>query len=316
MSDTNTALASLMSGDAHIVTDFVLMYEQGAILEREWGPTRGGTVLLSPVLYRNSLFQFRPEMAASPAFFDVRVRRALTHAIDKQAINDALIGGKAILTDGLLSPLSDYYPAIAPTVVKYPYDVRRAQQLLEEAGLQRSGEDMYVAPDRSPIRLEIRVIANPTQEAENAIIVDGYRRLGIDAVGIVFPVSQLRDAQAVATFSGLHTTGATGFHRDMARFTTAQVRRPETRWQGNNSGGWSNAELDRLWDAYNNTLDRNERITQLAQMEHILSDQLPMIPHYYTPIVTAHVAALTGPTARTSRDAVEVVHLWKWEWRS
>jgi len=43
---------------------------------------------------------------------------------------------------------------------------------------------------------------------------------------------------------------------------------------------------------------------------------VPAIAHYYTPIVTAHMSALTGPVGRTSRDAVEVVQLYKWAWRS
>jgi peptide/nickel transport system substrate-binding protein len=315
MADTNTALANLLSGDAHIAIDFVLMFEQGAILMKEWG-NAGGTVLLSPVLYRNSLFQFRPEMATSPALLDVRVRRALVHGFDKHAVNDALIGGQAILTDGLLSPLSDYFPAIEPSITKYPYDLRRSQQLFEEAGLPKGADGFYLGPDRQPFRLDIRVIANPTQEAGNAIMVDGYRRLGVDAAGVVFPVSQLRDGQAVATFSGLHTTGGSGFERDMGRYSSAQVRKPENRWQGTNSGGFTNAAFDRLWETYNTTLDRTERVQQLAQMERIITEELPAISHYYTPIVTAHIAALTGPIARTSRDAVEVVRLHEWSWRS
>jgi ABC-type transport system substrate-binding protein len=315
MGDTNTALANLLSGDAHIAIDFVLMYEQGAILQREWAPSQGGTVLLSPILYRNSLFQFRPEMMATPAMLDVRFRRALVHAFDKQAVNDALIGGHAILVEGLLSPLSDYWPAIEPHILKHAYDTRRAQQLLDEVGLQRGADGFYLGPDRQPFRFEIRVIANPTQESENAIMVEGYRRLGIDAAGLVFPVAQLRDGQAVATFSGLHTTGGSGFERDMGRWSSAAVRRPENRWQGTNSGGYTNAAFDRLWESYNQTLDRSERIQQLAQMERIITEELPAIPHYYTPIVTAHVAALTGPVARTSRDAVEVVRLHEWAWR-
>jgi ABC-type transport system substrate-binding protein len=102
----------------------------------------------------------------------------------------------------------------------------------------------------------------------------------------------------------------------MGRFSSALIRRPESRWQGTNSGGWSNAEYDRLWDAYNSTLDRAERIQQLAQMEKIYTEELPSIPHYYTPIVAAHVAALTGPVTRATRDCVEAVHIHRWEWRS
>ncbi len=316
VSDANTAVASLLSGEAHIAIDYLLMYEQGAILEREWSGRGGGTVLFSPILYRNSLFQFRPEMAATPALMDVRFRRALSHAVDMGAINEALVGGKAVLTPSLLSPQSPDYPAIEGMITKYPHDVRRAQQLLDQVGLAKGNDGFYVNPNGDPFTFEVRFITNPTQESENAIIVESFRRLGVNAVSTVIPPAQLRDGLAVATFSGIHTTGAAGWERDMGRFSSSQVRRLETRWQGTNSGGWSNAEYDRLWDVYNTTLERTERVRQLAQMEKIFTEELPAIPHYYTPIVAAHVAALSGPVTRASRDCVEPVHIHLWEWRS
>jgi peptide/nickel transport system substrate-binding protein len=317
MSDANTAVASLLSGEAHIAIDYLLMYEQGAVLEREWAARGGGgAVLFSPLLYRNGLFQFRQEMAATPAIQDVRFRRALTHAVDMVTIIDVLLGGKAILTHSLLSPRLDYYPTIERVITKYPYDTRRAQQLLDEVGLPKGSDGFYVNPNGEPFRFEVRFITNPTQESENAIIVEAFRRLGISAVSTVIPPAQLRDGLAVATYSGIHTTGAAGWERGMAAYSTSQVRRPETRWQGSNSGGWSNPEFDRLWDAYNTTLDRSERIQQLAQMEKIFTEELPAIPHYYTPVVAAHAAALKGPVTRATRDCVEPVHIHLWEWRS
>ena len=50
-------------------------------------------------------------------------------------------------------------------------------------------------------------------------------------------------------------------------------------------------------------------------MEKILSEEASAIPHYYSPVVTAHVAALRGPVARATRYAVELVHIHKWEWQ-
>lgn len=320
VSDANTAVANLLSGEAHIAIDFLLMYEQGITLEREWS-TRGGggTVLYSPILYRNSLFQFRPEMAPTSAVLNVRFRRALAHAVDRRTIIDVILGGKGIFTDSMLAPAgpsADYYPTIERVITKYPYDLRRAQQLLDELGLPKGGDGFYTNPTGEPFKFEVRYITNPTQEAENNILVEGFRKVGLNAFSSVITPAQLRDGLAMATFAGIHTTGAAGWERDMGRFSSSQVRRPESRWQGTNSGGWSNAEYDRLWDAYNSTLDRAERIQQIAQMEKIFTEELPAIPHYYTPVVAAHVAALSGPVTRATRDCIEAVHIHRWEWRS
>jgi peptide/nickel transport system substrate-binding protein len=315
MADPNAALARLLSGDAHIAIDAFLMYEQGAILEREWRPRNGGTVLYSPILYRNSHIMLRPEMVSTRALLDVRVRRALVHAMDKHGVNEALMGGTAIVTDSLLSPLADYYPAVDRAIMRYPYDLRRSQQLLEEAGLTRGGDGFYLDPGGESFRLDVRTLANPQHESENAIIVESFRRVGLNAAGVVFPIAQLRDGQAVSTFSGLHSTGASGGERDMGRYASEAIPRPENRWQGNNRGAWSNPQYDALYEAYNSTLERPRQIEQLVEMERIFTTELPAIPHFYSPIVTPHVAALTGPVARTTRDAVETVHVYRWEWQ-
>jgi peptide/nickel transport system substrate-binding protein len=315
MADPNTALARLLSGDAHIAIDAFLMYEQGAILQREWAPRNGGTVLYSPILYRNSHIMLRPEMVSTRALLDVRVRRALAHAVDKHGVNEALMGGTAIVTDSLLSPLADYYPAVDRAIMKYPYDLRRSQQLLEEAGLTRGGDGFYLDPSGEAFRLDVRTLANPQHESENAIIVESFRRVGLNAAGVVFPIAQLRDGQAVSTFSGLHSTGASGGDRDMGRYSSEAIPKPENRWQGNNRGAWSNPQYDALYETYNSTLERSRQIEQLVEMERIFTTELPAIPHFYSPIVTPHVAALKGPVARTTRDAVETVHVHRWEWQ-
>ncbi|MPZ13237.1 MAG: hypothetical protein GEU73_02215 [Chloroflexi bacterium] len=316
MADANSAVASLLSGEAHVALDYLVMYDQAATLQQQWGPTNGGTVLFSPLLYRLGVVQFRPELMATPAILDVRFRQALAHGMDKGTINDALFGGQAIVTDGLLSPRSDYYAAIEPAITKYPYDARRAQQLLEEMGLPRQPDGLYLGLDGQPFSFEVMVLQNPSQESENAIIVEGYQRIGMNAVGRILPVAQFADGQARASYTGMLTTGAAGFEPDLSRFTPARISRPETRWQGTNYGAWLSEAYDRLWDAYNVSLDRSEQIQVMAQMERILSEELPQIPMFYTPLVTPYVDALVGPALRTSRVADNMGRIHEWYWRS
>lgn len=63
---------------------------------------------------------------------DVRVRQALSYAVDKEGIAKALFGGFARVDDGqFLSPTwFGYNKALRP----YPYDPDRARQLLKQAG--------------------------------------------------------------------------------------------------------------------------------------------------------------------------------------
>lgn len=64
-------------------------------------------------------------------FDDPLVRKAVAHAIDRQAIVEALLGGTGELAQNLLPPVVWSY---TEDVEQYPYDPERAQELLAEAG--------------------------------------------------------------------------------------------------------------------------------------------------------------------------------------
>lgn len=65
---------------------------------------------------------------------DVRVRQALLHGLDRQAICDTLLAGQCIVTDQPFPPGYFAYNEDMPQVL-YPYDPEKARTLLEEAGV-------------------------------------------------------------------------------------------------------------------------------------------------------------------------------------
>jgi peptide/nickel transport system substrate-binding protein len=98
--------------------------------------------------------------------------------------------------------------------------------------------------------------------------------------------------------------------------TSAQVPRPENRWTGENRNGWSDPSYDRLFDAFSQSLERNERVRLTAEMERMYTENVPSIPHYYAPNVTAHSGNLKGPVARQTPDAdTAVLRVHEWEWK-
>jgi peptide/nickel transport system substrate-binding protein len=307
--DPNAALAALLSGEAHIMIDNMLGTEDVPVVKNA-----GFALLVSPVGFRVVQYQLRPEMGALRELADVRVRAAIAHAVDKRGLNEGLHAGQAVVTDSLVSPLFDYHAAVERVITRYPYDTRRAQQLLEEAGLRKDGDGFYQSLSGGSFQMEVRTTASPATEAENAILVEGFRRLGLNAHTYVLPVSMMRDNQAVTTFPALFPTGRTGGEDALNDYTTVSIPRAENRWLGGNRGGWTNPTYDRLWDAFNSTLDRNERIQQIAGMEKIVSEEVVATPIYYTPRMIAHVPTLRGPVSRAARDAMELVHVHAWEW--
>jgi peptide/nickel transport system substrate-binding protein len=313
ISDPNTAIATLLSGEAHYVSEAVLFYEEGAGLEAQWAKTGGGTVLYSPVVFRTTAIQFRPEIVNPRALLDVRIRRALAHGMDSPTASEASTGGRGMLMWCLTPPAKPFYPEVERVIQKYPYDPRAAQALLVEAGLVRGADGFYVGREGDPFRVEVATDGGAGFERDNAVFVESLRRAGVDATSRVVPVAQLRDTEARALLPGLSSGGGSPSRHD--QFISAAIPRPENRWQGNNRGGWSNADYDGVWQRFSIALDPAERVALNVELERIFTEELPSIPHFFAVIATAHVAALQGPVAVMSPDAgrgIHHAHLWQW----
>src|SRR5205085_4769566 len=86
---------------------------------------------------------------ARKPFSDVRVRKAIAHAIDKNFIAKALMGGFAKPADG---PIVAASPFATTDVVRYPVDLKKAAALLDEAGYKAgaNGERFKLTIDYTP----------------------------------------------------------------------------------------------------------------------------------------------------------------------
>ncbi len=315
LSDPNAALVNVLAGEVHYVGEYVFADDHGATLEREWSGNQGGSVLYAPTALRTSVFQLRPDYADPQGILDIRVRRAIAHGIDPELANDALNGGKGIVTSTLSSPRVDFYSEIERVITRYPYDPRRTQQLMEEAGFVKGQDGFFAARDGAPFRLGVWSSSGTKNEQENAVIADTLRKAGIDANRNVFSAAQLADAQARTLIPGLSTRGQAT--KPLDAYTTAQIPRPENRWTGENRAGWASADYDRAFDAFSRSLDRTERIRQTAEMERLFTENLPAVPHWFNPSVTAYVGNLKGPVARQTPDSpTAMFHIHQWEWRS
>jgi peptide/nickel transport system substrate-binding protein len=309
--DTNTGIATLLSGEAHFYMESALFGEDGIVLERQWGPG-GGNVLYEPISPRAMGIQQRPEVAIPTELgSDARVRRGLAYATDREALLEAITGGKGLLRDVYTHPQADYYETVLRAVpVRYRYDARRAQQLLEEVGFTRAPDGGWLTPRGDRFTLEQWYIAGASNERESNILVAGWRSFGIEASSHLWGV-QRTSAEERAKISGLF-----GGSHNVDDFHTRDTARPETRWTGSNRYGFVNREYDRLVEAWETTLARSERIQHLAQMERIVMEELPTIPLYYNPRVIAYAAGLKGVARKLVDDGGVERKLWEWEWQS
>ncbi len=110
---------------------------------------------------------------------DVRFRRALSLAIDRHEINQALYFGLAIEGQNTVLPQSPLFRS------EYrawsTYDIDQANKLLDEAGLaKRDGDGMRLLPDGRPAAIIVEDSGESTEKSDVLeLIRDSWRRVGI-----------------------------------------------------------------------------------------------------------------------------------------
>jgi peptide/nickel transport system substrate-binding protein len=303
VADPNTVVAGLLAGTTHLAIDDAIGFQHGMLLRREWQATGAGVVVTDPTGGRRILVQFRPEYAQPLALVDVRVRRALVHALDKRAINDGLYEGQGLLTDTLIPPDVRYAAELDRAISKYPYDGRRSEQLMAEAGFQKGPDGVY-ASQGERFSVQLQVTSSAQQEAEMAIVADSWRRLGFEVTERVFPAALARDGEARATFSGLFIAGGPIGEAGLRSYAGSSVPGPGNRWTGANRGGWVHAAYDAQLEAYTTTLERDRRDQQVIELMRLFTSEIPALAMNFEIEVIAHDAAL-----RVSELSVDTVAL-------
>jgi peptide/nickel transport system substrate-binding protein len=132
--DEATRLAALTRGEVDIA--YSIRGELADELERTPGLTLKGTVLQAAYW-----LQFPEQWDAKSPWHDIRVRQAVSLAIDRKTISEALTKGVSLVTNSIIPDSFDYYWKPPEPV----YDPAKAKKLLAEAGYPNGfdGGDYY-----------------------------------------------------------------------------------------------------------------------------------------------------------------------------
>ena len=321
MNDENAVTATVLAGQAHVVVRDIIGFENSKILQQEGGfndKDQKGKLLFNSTATTTAVVQHRPEYQQTAALHDVRVRRAIAHTIDKEAINIGLYDGQAPIAYTFVSPESPYFADIERAVTKYAFDPRRAEELMREAGFAKDNDGFFASPSGERFQPAFWNPSGAQQREQQllAIMVNTWQRAGIDVQPYVMPNTLARDQQARATFPGIlaHGIGLSEATSAMS-LVREQIGTPSNRWAGNNRGGWSNPEYEALWERFNSTLDRAEQIQTMVQMMKLHSELAPTYPLYFLISPFAHVAAVKGPQGGVNTTTAHW-NIYEWEMTS
>src|SRR5581483_3603977 len=129
------------------------------------------------------------------------------------------------------------------TITKYPFDTRRADQLLADAGYAKGGDGFYASPTDGKFSMEVMVSEGPRNVTEVEIATDGLRKVGFDARLRIVPRAQQTEPCVFANFA----TVMIGSWNDaveppLKRMRSSEIATDATKGRGNNYSGWNSPE--------------------------------------------------------------------------
>jgi peptide/nickel transport system substrate-binding protein len=206
-------------------------------------------------------------------FLDLRVRQALSFAIDRQALVDRVMEGRGT-PNGQWLPAGFY--SANPAVGVPPDDPERARGLLAAAGYPRGFKlTVHTPTDR---------FANDSRIAQ--AVAQMWTRVGVTTAVDALPYSAFsarasKQEYGMWLHSWASSTGEASYFLSNVVSTVNRAKRAGA----NNWSLYSNPELDALTEKSFTILEPEAREKVLQEAVRVVADDLPMIPLFHLSLV-------------------------------
>jgi peptide/nickel transport system substrate-binding protein len=301
ITDTNALLFSVVTGAVDVTSSVAITFDQALSPQITARAADRYDIWFVPgaVWEHLDVNQFaNVQQSADLQLGDVRTRRAITHAIDRQAMSDALFNGLQPVSHSNVSPFDPNYTADVP---QYAYDPERAAALLAELGWTRGADGILTrtAGGRT-IRFELEFVTtagNAVRERQQQFIAEDLRQVGIDVrinnapSNVVFAnefINRAYDGAWTGMFMFAWVSSQAS-SLNAAGYLCRNAPTPENNYSGQNAGGACSPRYDEVRDRAVAELDPVAARPLYQEMQVIFADDLIAIPLIFrsTPYVVS-----------------------------
>lgn len=210
------------------------------------------------------------ENKTDPLARDVRVRRAIAHAIDTDTIINTLFLGYAEKVDSWIYPeLSSHNPNLP----QYEYNVTKANEILDDAGYLDTDGDGVRNWEGGELRFELFTFVMPTYVRMAEVIKES-----LEEIGVAITVKTLEEA---SLFDVLYRPDESLY--DLGLMDEEPGILPEWMWEfalsyepGKwNQAGWTSEEFDDLYYAQAAEVNTTKRDKIWWDMAALIDEDLP-----------------------------------------
>ncbi|RLC33947.1 hypothetical protein DRH14_04060 [Candidatus Shapirobacteria bacterium] len=255
---------------------------------------------ITPYAYDDNYYPYggdRPDI-----FGDTRTRQAIAYCMDRDTINNKLLGGVAEITNSLLAVEHPLLEGV--TLMPYSYDPTLGISLLEQVGwrdLDLNPDTPLIAegvnnvPQGTVFEIELLISESPLRGEIASEIAAGLANCGIRANISQVPASELYQPGPDGPIFGRQFDLAllswqTGGRFDCRLFTTSEIPTDANFWVGEKTGGANYYGFSNLSYDENCALSAQGGLDTAASIQaersalQILNNELPFMPVYHHPV--------------------------------
>lgn len=211
-------------------------------------------------------------------FDNIQVRKALNYAIDKQAILDMVAGGKgSIIGTNMFPAYAKYYLEELNDV--YPYDVKKAKEMLADAGYPDGFTFTITVPSNYPYHVDTA-----------QVIVEQLK-----VVGVTAKIKQVEWATWLSEVYSGREYEATIIGLD-ARLAPRDAMDRYKSTADNNFVNYSNEEYDITLDKAIKSIDDKEKVESYQKLQRLLTKDAASVYLQDPPLLVAINKKLAGYT--------------------
>jgi peptide/nickel transport system substrate-binding protein len=249
-----------------------------------------------------------------PQFQDKAVREALYHAIDKQAIIDALYYGLPTPTESYMPQQSFYYN---PDLPKHEYNMEKAAKLLDDAGWVK-GEDGVRAKDGVRLAFTSSTTAgNHIREQVQQFLQQSFKDLGVElTISNLPPAVMWGEYWMMSQFDSVivginFLTGSDPDTSDYFMSTSSGAKGGN----GQNTWQYANPEVDKLLKEGGTVFVPEERKNTYLKIQEIMRDDLPFLPLFQYATVRGAKQGVEGVKPNIN-NRIDTWNIKDWYWQS
>jgi peptide/nickel transport system substrate-binding protein len=260
--DSSTMFQELLSGGIDMMSLSPLQY----LRKSETRRIRDNYVKFR---YPANAYTYMGYNLRNPLFSEIKVRQALSYAINRQGIIDGILLGLGRPCTGPFSYVSWAYN---PNAKSYAYDPGKARSMLAEAGWKDLNSDGILEKDGKPFRFTIMTNQGNTERIRTAeIIQQNMKALGIDVNIRVMEWQAFLEQIDKRSFDAIILGWSMGRDPDIYDiWHSSKTKKGEY-----NFIGYHNAEVDRLLVEGRHTFDIEKRKKIYFRIHAILAEEQP-----------------------------------------